>query len=339
MPWLAFKSVHQRRWIESLDVTHDHGIHFRSRPRILVMRQVAAGDQQDLCRVARFRASPCDCPRDRIAERERRVARLVPHDERNDRDPRQQMRDERHLHFQRVLAAMRIRAFANFSAFGRNGRGELLVHGDATERRLPLARRPDRYAPERNEVRRSDQDDGAAVDRTRRFVGIRCDRARVSQPSVWSDDGARSGNVGGDLRRIDILVDFRGKAFGITRVPGTGHRRATDVHPTIVRYDAWMATELTKADVERIAALAHLELTEEEKDLFTAQLAGILHYAEQVQQVDTTGVPPMAHVGSERTERNDEPRPSIDRADALANAPDAALDAGLFRVPRVIGPA
>ena len=72
-----------------------------------------------------------------------------------------------------------------------------------------------------------------------------------------------------------------------------------------------MAAELTKADVERIAALAHLELTEEEKDLFTTQLAGILHYAEQVEQVDTTGVPPMAHVGAERTERDDEPRPSI----------------------------
>jgi aspartyl-tRNA(Asn)/glutamyl-tRNA(Gln) amidotransferase subunit C len=98
-----------------------------------------------------------------------------------------------------------------------------------------------------------------------------------------------------------------------------------------------MAAELTKADVERIAALAHLELTEDEKDLFTAQLAGILHYAEQLQQVDTIGVPPMAHVGSERTERDDEVRPSIALADALANAPDAAIDAGLFRVPRVIG--
>jgi aspartyl-tRNA(Asn)/glutamyl-tRNA(Gln) amidotransferase subunit C len=98
-----------------------------------------------------------------------------------------------------------------------------------------------------------------------------------------------------------------------------------------------MAAELTKADVERIASLAHLELTEEEKDLFTTQLADILHYAEQVQQVDTTGVPPMAHVGAERTEREDEPRPSMAIEDALRNAPDAALDAGLFRVPRVIG--
>jgi aspartyl-tRNA(Asn)/glutamyl-tRNA(Gln) amidotransferase subunit C len=154
---------------------------------------------------------------------------------------------------------------------------------------------------------------------------------------MWSNDGARYGNVPSDASRVDVLVDFRRKAFGIARVPGAGNCRPTDVHRIIVRYDGLMAEELTKADVERIAALAHLELTEEEKDLFTAQLAGILHYAEQVQQVDTTGVPPMAHVGSERTERDDEPRPSIPVADALANAPDAALDAGLFRVPRVIG--
>ena len=98
-----------------------------------------------------------------------------------------------------------------------------------------------------------------------------------------------------------------------------------------------MPAELTIADVERIAALAHIELTDEEKQLFTRQLADILHYAEQVQSVDTAGVPPMAHVGSERSEREDEPRPSLTIEDAVANAPDGARDAGLFRVPRVIG--
>jgi aspartyl-tRNA(Asn)/glutamyl-tRNA(Gln) amidotransferase subunit C len=96
--------------------------------------------------------------------------------------------------------------------------------------------------------------------------------------------------------------------------------------------------ELTVADVERIAALAQLELTEEEKPLFTKQLAEILHYAEQVQAIDTSGVPATAYVNSlQRTERDDEPRPSLLTEDALANAPDAAPDAGLFRVPRVIG--
>lgn len=98
-----------------------------------------------------------------------------------------------------------------------------------------------------------------------------------------------------------------------------------------------MASRLTVADVERIAALAHLELTAEEKALFTRQLADILAYAEQVQAVDTSGVPATAHVLAERTERDDEPRAPLPRDEALANAPDAAREAGLFRVPRVIG--
>ena len=99
-----------------------------------------------------------------------------------------------------------------------------------------------------------------------------------------------------------------------------------------------MSTQLTIADVERIAALAQLELTDEEKQLFTNQLADILHYAEQVQSIDTSGVPPTDHVNAnQRTEREDEPRPSLATEDALANAPDGAPDVGLFRVPRVIG--
>jgi aspartyl-tRNA(Asn)/glutamyl-tRNA(Gln) amidotransferase subunit C len=110
-------------------------------------------------------------------------------------------------------------------------------------------------------------------------------------------------------------------------------------------------SSLTIADVERIAALAHLELTDDEKPLFTRQLADILDYAAQLQAVDTSGVPAMAHVNSTpevrlkqdstaeaaRGERPDEPQPSLPVEDALANAPDAAREAGLFRVPRVIG--
>ena len=57
-----------------------------------------------------------------------------------------------------------------------------------------------------------------------------------------------------------------------------------------------------------------------------------------MQAIDTSGVPPTDHVNAnQRTEREDEPRPSLPTEEAIANAPDAALDAGLFRVPRVIG--
>ena len=97
-------------------------------------------------------------------------------------------------------------------------------------------------------------------------------------------------------------------------------------------------SSLTIADVERIAALAHLELTDEEKQLFTKQLADILNYAEQLQAIDTTGVPATAHVNAALgVERADEPRPSLSTDAALGNAPDGAGEAGLFRVPRVIG--
>src|SRR5687768_15221919 len=98
-----------------------------------------------------------------------------------------------------------------------------------------------------------------------------------------------------------------------------------------------MATPLSVADVERIAALAHLELTDAEKQLFTKQLADILSYAEQLQAVDTAGVPATAHVhAAPRGERDDEPRPSLTVDEAIANAPDGSPDAGMFRVPRVM---
>ncbi len=99
-----------------------------------------------------------------------------------------------------------------------------------------------------------------------------------------------------------------------------------------------MLTTLTRADVERIAALAHLELTDDEKELFTRQLADILAYARHMEKIDTKGVTPTSHVlASHPALRPDELRPSLPRPDALANAPEAAVDAGLFKVPKVIG--
>jgi aspartyl-tRNA(Asn)/glutamyl-tRNA(Gln) amidotransferase subunit C len=98
-----------------------------------------------------------------------------------------------------------------------------------------------------------------------------------------------------------------------------------------------LSSTLSIADVQRIAALAHLELTDEETQLFARQLADILAYAEQVQAIDTAGVPATAHVHATQHEREDALRPSLPPAETLASAPDPALDAGLFRVPRVIG--
>ena len=105
-----------------------------------------------------------------------------------------------------------------------------------------------------------------------------------------------------------------------------------------------MSSSLTADDVRRIAALAQLSLTPAEVDHFTTQITAILGYAEAVQRVDTAGVEPMSHplglalATGDAAGRADEIQPCADRADVLAGAPDAALDAGLFRVPRVINP-
>ena len=95
---------------------------------------------------------------------------------------------------------------------------------------------------------------------------------------------------------------------------------------------------LTLQEVERIAALARIELTSDEKALFARQLAEILTYAEQLQQVDTSNVPETTQMHPQlQAEREDEPVPSLSVDDAVTNAPDADRDQGLFTVPRVIG--
>ena len=99
-----------------------------------------------------------------------------------------------------------------------------------------------------------------------------------------------------------------------------------------------MATGFSRAQVEAVAALANLELSDSEIELFAKQLGDILDYATQVQNIDTTGVPPTASVVTRHSaDRADVVVPSLDRVDALANAPDASPQAGLFKVPRVIG--
>jgi aspartyl-tRNA(Asn)/glutamyl-tRNA(Gln) amidotransferase subunit C len=99
-----------------------------------------------------------------------------------------------------------------------------------------------------------------------------------------------------------------------------------------------MASGFTRDEVAAVAALARLDLDPSELEVFARQLGDVLAYAAEVQQIDTTGVAPTASVVTRHAaDRIDEIRPSLDRDAALANAPDAALDAGLFKVPRVIG--
>ena len=94
---------------------------------------------------------------------------------------------------------------------------------------------------------------------------------------------------------------------------------------------------LTRQDVQRIAELARLELTNAELDLFTRQLGDILTYVEQIRSLDTAGVAPTSQVLNRPVDRDDVPDLTLSRTELLGNAPDAAVEAGLFKVPRVIG--
>ena len=99
-----------------------------------------------------------------------------------------------------------------------------------------------------------------------------------------------------------------------------------------------MPEVFSRSQVQAVAALARLELDESEIELFVDQLGHILEYAKQVQNIDTTGVPATASVVTQHSaDRADHVHPSLNRAEALGNAPDANIDAGLFKVPRVIG--
>jgi aspartyl-tRNA(Asn)/glutamyl-tRNA(Gln) amidotransferase subunit C len=98
-----------------------------------------------------------------------------------------------------------------------------------------------------------------------------------------------------------------------------------------------MSSGFSKEQVEAVAALANHELSEQEIELFSRQLGDILKYADQVQQIDTTGVAPTASVALQQSDRADDLVPSLERGRALANAPDPHVEAGLFKVPRVIG--
>ena len=94
---------------------------------------------------------------------------------------------------------------------------------------------------------------------------------------------------------------------------------------------------LTRTEVDRIARLAHLELTDTETERLTRELGDILTYFERLSEIDTTGVPATTHpVSAGPVMREDRARDSLPRNEVLSGAPDAGDD-GLFRVPKVIG--
>jgi aspartyl-tRNA(Asn)/glutamyl-tRNA(Gln) amidotransferase subunit C len=93
---------------------------------------------------------------------------------------------------------------------------------------------------------------------------------------------------------------------------------------------------LSRDDVEKVSLLARLRLSDDELDTMTEQLGKIVNYIDQLSELDTTDVVPMAHaVELTNVFVADEPRDSLDRDAALANAPKH--DDECYRVPAVLG--
>lgn len=92
---------------------------------------------------------------------------------------------------------------------------------------------------------------------------------------------------------------------------------------------------ITIQDVEHIAKLARLKLTEEEKLRFQKELGKIIEYFDQLKKLNTDGVPPTTHVVPlENVLREDKVTPSLPVEEALADAPDRK--GNYFRVPKVV---
>ena len=92
---------------------------------------------------------------------------------------------------------------------------------------------------------------------------------------------------------------------------------------------------LSQDDVRWVAHLARLELSDSELEIMARQLSSILDYVNQLQQVNTDGVEPLAHpLPLQNVFRGDEPAPSLSVDEALANAPDRR--GPFYAVPAVL---
>jgi aspartyl-tRNA(Asn)/glutamyl-tRNA(Gln) amidotransferase subunit C len=94
-------------------------------------------------------------------------------------------------------------------------------------------------------------------------------------------------------------------------------------------------SRISREDVQHVARLARLELSEVELERMRVELNNILAFMDKLRSLDTSGVEPTSHaVPLRNVMREDEPRPSFPRDEMLANAPERAGD--FFRVPRII---
>ena len=94
--------------------------------------------------------------------------------------------------------------------------------------------------------------------------------------------------------------------------------------------------KITKAEVNRVAGLARLDVDEAASEKFADQIGQILAYVDTLDRLDTRDIPPMSHaISLTNAFREDITRESLDAESALANAPER--EEGMFVVPKIIG--
>ncbi len=92
---------------------------------------------------------------------------------------------------------------------------------------------------------------------------------------------------------------------------------------------------LSEKDVQYVAKLARLEVTDQEVAKYTQQLGNILEYVQQLNKLDTTNVEPLAHVlDLKNVTREDKPAASLTQQEVLSNGPE--VQSGHFRVPKIM---
>jgi len=92
---------------------------------------------------------------------------------------------------------------------------------------------------------------------------------------------------------------------------------------------------IERKDVQYVALLARLELSEEETERFTRQLGQVLEHAEKIKSLDTSDVEPTSHpIPLKNVMRPDEVRPCLSQEEALSGAP--LVEGGYFVVPKIV---
>ena len=211
---------HQRLVVDRLDVAQ----HFAGRaPMPCARRSSARGRSWRSISAAR----PSSGIGQGLAQRDRGLAGLVSHHERDDRHFGNERGEKRQLHLERMLASVCQRLVVHDGTRRHQRRRRLRIDPQRPERGLEVPVGPDRDAVERHEVRRTDQDDDVKGLVLKEPVGVGRHRARVHQPCVRNDKRTRwtSRGRGSIARRAgEVRVNLRAQPPRVSGVPRAGNR-------------------------------------------------------------------------------------------------------------------